>query len=155
MPVKVATAPISVRARVSSAISAPMSKSSRCRRTVNSASGHRREERDLARTGDDGIRLHMRAVDCGADHLGVLERVGVLLAASGKPRDEFTDRAHASRRIDLLFRLADALAHPGEVEHLQDISPQSNAARPRGNNPTRYIASAAPRARAASARSGS
>src|SRR6185503_2066253 len=118
MPVKVATAPMSVRPFVSRAISAPMSKSSRCSR-INSASGHRREECDLARTRDRGLGLHMRVVDRRADHLGVLERVGVFLAAPREPGDQFADRAHISRRIDLFLRLADALAHPGKVEQLQ------------------------------------
>src|SRR5437899_2654257 len=107
MPVNVATAPMSVRPRDSLAISAPASKSSRWMRTDISAPGHRREEGDLARTRDPGFRLDVIAVDRGADHVGVLERVGVFLAAPRQPRDEIADRVHRRRRIDLLFGLAD------------------------------------------------
>src|SRR5437879_10424909 len=92
MPVKVATAPTSVRPAVSAAISPPMSKSSRCSRTVISPSRHRREERDLARAGNRRIGLHVGLVDRGADNLGVLERIGVFLAASGQVRHQIAAR---------------------------------------------------------------
>src|SRR6185369_15283063 len=136
MPVKVATAPISVRPRVSAAISAPMSKSSRCSR-INSASGHRRKECDLARARDRHVGLHMRMVDRGADDLGVLECVGILLAASGQPRHEVANCAHIGRRIDLLLRLADALAYPGEVQqfHVSSVVPaKAGTHNPEPNN---------------------
>src|SRR5215510_14796146 len=94
IPVNVATAPISVRPRDNVAISAPMSKSSLWMRTDMSAPGHRREEGDLARAGDRGLRPHVVAVDRGADHVRVLERIGILLAPSGQPSDEIADRAH-------------------------------------------------------------
>src|SRR5712671_3221557 len=103
MPVKLATAPMSVRPLDRSAISAPTSKSSRWIRTVNSASRHRREERDLARAGDLRLGLYMIAVDRRADHVRILERIGVLLAAARKPCDQFADRPHRRRRIDLLL----------------------------------------------------
>jgi hypothetical protein len=58
----------------------------------------------------------MGAVDGGADHLAVLEGVGVLLAATGEPISSARRTvAIAARRLDLLLRLADALAHPGEI----------------------------------------
>src|SRR5262245_49922197 len=100
-PVKVTTAPISVRPRLSSAASAAASNGSRCRRMVAvmvrlrlcpagkvSASRHRREEGDLARARYRGIGLDVGAVDGGADHLGTLEGVGVFLAAPAQPVDE-------------------------------------------------------------------
>src|SRR6187549_1970339 len=93
IPVKVATAPTSARPALSCAISAAMSKSSRWMRTVTSAPGHRWEERDLARTRNRGLGFHMGAVDRGADHARVLERIGIFLAAPGEPRDEVPDRA--------------------------------------------------------------
>src|SRR5436190_13420571 len=132
MPVKVATAPMSVRPCVSRATSAPMSKSSRCRRTTLS-SRHRRKERDLARACDLRVGLHVIAVDRGADDVGVLEGIVILLAALFEPRDEFANRAHVCRRIDLLLRLADAFAHPGEVEQFHDYHRRSGA--PRSGEP--------------------
>src|SRR5688572_19750123 len=105
MPVNVATAPMSARPCVSRAISAPTSKSSRCSRT-KSASGHRREERNLTRALDRSVRLHVRVVDRRADDLRVLERIGIFLAAFREPGHEFPDGANAHRRIDLLLRLA-------------------------------------------------
>src|SRR4051794_7810752 len=109
MPVKLATAPISVRPCASRAISAPTSKSSRWIRTVKSPPRHRREERNLARAGNLRLGLDMIAVDGCTDHVRVLERVGVFLAAPRKPRDQFTDRPHRRRRIDLFLGFADAL----------------------------------------------
>src|SRR4051812_29306248 len=106
MPAKVATAPMSVRPAVSRAISAPMSKSSRCSRTVTSSSGHRREECDLPRPADRRVGLDVGLVDRRADDLRVLERIGVFLTASAQPGHEIADRAHARWRIDLLLRLA-------------------------------------------------
>src|SRR3954469_16748375 len=116
MPVKVATAPISARPCVSRAISALMSKSSRWMRTVTLAPRHRRGECDLARAGDLRVRLHVVAVDRGANDVRVLERVIILLAPLLEPRDELADRTHVRRRIDLFLGLADAFAHPGEVK---------------------------------------
>src|SRR3954468_24416229 len=116
MPVKLATAPISVRPWERSAISAPTSKSSRWMRTLMSAARHRRKERDLARARDLRVGLHVSLVDRGADHLRVLERVGIFLATSLQPRDQLANRAHARRRVDLFLGLPDALAHPGEIE---------------------------------------
>src|SRR5215475_11174234 len=88
----------------------------------SSAAGHRREERDLAGAGNRGIRLDMGVVDRGADHLRLLEGVGIGLAAARQPGDQFVDGAHVGRRLDGLFRLADPLAHPGEIFHLHPSS---------------------------------
>src|SRR5712691_6767039 len=128
MPVKVTTAPTSVRPRESLPASVAASNGSRCRRTVavmartpnapagkGSAPGHRREESDFACTQDSGVGPDMGAVDGGADHLRVLERVGIFVAAAAEPIDEIADRRDAGRRLDVLLGLADALAHPGEV----------------------------------------
>src|SRR3954454_22985599 len=129
IPVKVATAPMSVRPAVSRAISAPMSKSSRCSRTVTSSSGHRREECDLARPADGCIGLDVGLVDRRADDLRVFRRIGVFLTAPAQPGHEIADRAHAGRRIDLLLRLADALAHPRKINELHTRTLQA-----RGDN---------------------
>src|SRR5215467_6416917 len=136
MPVKVTTAPTSVRPRASLAASLAASNGSRCRRTVAviattpphpaergpgqaSSPGHRRKESDLARAHNRGIGADMGAVDRGADHFRVFEGVGIFGAAPAEPIHQIADRRDALRRLDLLFRLADAFADPGEVTQLQ------------------------------------
>src|ERR1035438_3415083 len=79
------------------------------------SAGHRREKSDLGGPLDWLPSLHVGAVDGGADHLGVLEGVGVVLAARTKPRHQFADRDHSGRNLDVFLRLADALAHPGKI----------------------------------------
>src|SRR5579871_4748 len=88
----------------------------------NSTAGHRREKRDLAGPGDRRIGPHMAMIDGGADHLRVVERVGVLLVAAREPSHELAHRPHARRRIDLLLGLAHALADPGEIQNLHASS---------------------------------
>ena len=72
------------------AISAPMSKSS-CWTRITSASGHRREEGDLARGPDPRIVAHMALVDGGADHLVARERIGEFGSARLEPGDQLGD----------------------------------------------------------------
>src|SRR5437660_2848566 len=88
----------------------------------NSAAGHRREERNLAGAGDHGVRPDMGMVDRGADHLRPFEGMGIGFAAVREPGDQFLDRAHGGWRLDGLLRLANPLAHPGEVFHLHPSS---------------------------------
>src|SRR5215472_15439339 len=128
MPEKLTTAPMSVRPRVSSAISRATSKSACWMRMVTgafmggSAAGHRREEGDLARARYRGVRFDMGMVDRGANHLRLFECVGVGIVARGQPFDQVVDGAYACRRLDGLFRLADPLAHPGEILQLHPSS---------------------------------
>src|SRR5690606_17276393 len=82
------------------------------------ASRHRREEGDLARTRDRRIGARMGPVDGGTDDLRILECVGVFVATLGKPGHQVANRRDAGRQLDILLRLADALAHPCEVEKL-------------------------------------
>src|SRR6185312_8116472 len=100
---------MSVRSAPRAAISRATSKSPSWIRivagTLMSSAGHRREEGDLAGAGDRGIGLHMGMVDRGADHLRLLEGVGISLVARRKPGHEIADRVHARRRLDRLFRL--------------------------------------------------
>jgi len=56
---------------------------------------HGRKKCDLAGARDPRIAAHMRLVDGGADHFGVLEGVGVALASFGQPRNEIGDRRYA------------------------------------------------------------
>src|SRR5882672_3271594 len=127
MPLKLTTAPTSVRPFVSADISRPMSKSASWMRMVTLAvmrsshcqngltAGHRREKGDLAGTGDHRIGFDMGVVDRGADHFRRLEGVPVGLAALRQPGDQIVDGADAVRRLDGFFRLADPFAHPGEI----------------------------------------
>src|ERR1700761_8237119 len=106
MPENDTTAPMSVRPSLSAAISRAASKSSCWIRMVTGAfmsrstAGHRRGESDAALARGDSIPLDMGVFDCGADHLGLLERVGIGFAACGEPADQIVDSAHGGRRID-------------------------------------------------------
>src|SRR5689334_16371852 len=114
MPEKLTTAPMSVRPPVRIAISRAMSKSSSWIRMVTGqlirlAAGHRREECDLAGARDGGVRLDMGMVDRGADHLRLLEGVGIRLILAGQPGDQLFHGAYGGGRLDGLLGLADAL----------------------------------------------
>ena len=61
-------------------------------------------------------------VDRGADHLRLLEGIGIALAASGQPSDEFAHRTHFGWRIERFFGLTDTFADPGEIFHLHSAS---------------------------------
>src|SRR5262245_1173315 len=124
MPVKVTTAPMSLRLCVSLATSAAASNGSGCRRTAAliSSPRHRREERALAGAGDRGIGLDVRAIDRRADHPWIFERVGIFLATPREPPHQIAHRRDAGRQFDLLLGLADALAHPRKVQKLHAYS---------------------------------
>src|ERR1700710_2269463 len=101
MPLKLTTAPMSVRLPVSADISPAMSKSVSWMRMVTaaamtgSAAGHRREKRDLAGAGDHGIGFDVGVVDRGTDHPRRLEGVGIAFAALGQPTHQVVDGADA------------------------------------------------------------
>src|ERR1700761_424409 len=124
MPVKVTTAPISVRPLLNAPTSAPTSKGSRCSLTVAViadqplSAGHRRKERDLAGAGDARIGTHMSLVDRRTDHFRILERIGIAFAARSKPSDEIPDGRDIVRGRDIFLRQTDALAHPGKIAKL-------------------------------------
>src|SRR5262245_9649846 len=124
MPVKVTTAPMSLRLCVSLATSAAASNGSGCRRTAAliSSPRHRREERDLAGAGDRGVGLDVRAIDRRADHPWILEGVGIFLAAPRKPAHQVADGLDPRRQLDFLLGLADALAHPRKIQELHTYS---------------------------------
>src|SRR5262245_42648994 len=132
MPVKATTAPMSARPCVNAAVSAAASNGSRCRRMVadiSSASGHRRKDSDLARSGHRGLGPHMGAVDCRADDLRILERMRVLVAALGEPGHQVADGRDSGRQLDVLLRLADALAHPCEIDELHAFTCRASVRR--------------------------
>src|SRR6516165_8949175 len=127
IPVKVTTAPTSVRPRRSRAASCAASNGSRWRRMLavicaplfrherRSAPGHGGEESNLLRTRDRGIGLDMRPVDCGADHLRIVEGMRIFLAPTAEPVDQVGNSHYSRRQIDILLGLADALAYPGKI----------------------------------------
>src|ERR1700730_1596405 len=84
IPVKVTTAPMSVRPRVSNAASAAASKSALCNRMVAGielSSRHWRKERDFLGARDRRTGLDMGVIYGCADHLGVFKRKRIFLAA--------------------------------------------------------------------------
>src|SRR5262249_50725951 len=115
VPVKVTMAPMSLRPTLSFAISAPMSKSC-CWTRITSASGHRREESDLARGPPPPTVTHMALVDGGAGHLLPPEGIGELRPARFKPGDQLGDRGDMLRHRDVFRGAADLLLDPGEIE---------------------------------------
>ena len=58
----------------------------------------------------------VNAVEGGANRERLGEGVRVALAPFGEPGDEVADGRHGRWRIELLLRLADPLAHPGEIK---------------------------------------
>src|SRR5215208_4852521 len=108
IPVKVTTAPTSVRPRARAVVSSARSKAPRCNRTVTLPSRHRRKERDLPGAGDRGRVLDVLLVDGGPNDLRVLERVGVVLALSGQPGDEVGDGGDLGGRREFLLPRPDA-----------------------------------------------
>src|SRR5262245_10281060 len=127
MPVKVTSAPTSGRPRLSLSASAAASNGSCCRRMVAviSPSRHRRAKSDLPGTGDCSVGLDMGAVDRGADHLRVLEGMGVFFTAPGEPSHQIPDGRDPGGEVDLLLRLADALTHPRKIHELHVECPVS------------------------------
>src|SRR5262245_45755229 len=119
MPVKVTTAPMSLRLCVSLAASAAASNGTGA---LISSPPRRREERALAGAGDRGIGLDVRAIDRRADHPWIFERVGIFLATPREPPHQIAHRRDAGRQFDLLLGLADALAHPRKVQKLHAYS---------------------------------
>src|SRR5450756_149984 len=116
-PMKLAMAPIPASVRRNAAISAPISKSSRCTRTAISTPGHRREERDLV------ARLHRRIVareilvDRNAHRLALPERRGPGAAARDQLRAQAVHVAGPRRQIEHLPGYAHVLAQPGKVKN--------------------------------------
>src|SRR5262252_732879 len=120
IPVNVTTAPTSVRSRVSTAASAAASKSAVCSLMVAGmlSSRHWREKRDLLGARDRRTRLHMGAVDSGADHLGIGKGKRIFLPSRGEPDHEISHGCDAGWGVYDLLALADAFAHPGEIQKL-------------------------------------
>src|SRR5471032_1238316 len=116
-PMKLAMAPIPGSARRNAAISAPISKSSRCTRTAISTPGHRREECDFI------ARLHRRIVvseihvDRNAHRLARAERRGPGAAARDQLRAQAVHVAGFARQFEHLRGHAHILAQPGKVEN--------------------------------------
>ena len=52
------------------------------------------------------------------NHIGILERMGIFLAARLQPLHQIAHRAHITRHIQIFLGLADALAHPCKIKNL-------------------------------------
>src|SRR5215469_4077852 len=133
-PMKDVTPPISLRPRVSAAISAPGSKSSRWTRIIASASGDRREERDLVAGFEAMVVGDVFAIDRDAHQLRVGQRVDIIRPARLQPIDELRHGRDAARRIEHLFGRADLLPQPGEIEEFH--TPNLSRSRARLNQPS-------------------
>src|ERR1700682_4544039 len=114
-------APISVRPDVSRAISALMSKSSCCT-LITLASGHRREEGDLARAADLRVMADMALIDGRADDLRALKGIGEFGTAGFQPSHHIADGGDVRGQLDLLGGDAGLLLDPGEIEETHRFS---------------------------------
>src|SRR5689334_18393440 len=115
-PTNEATPPIRWLPRASLSSSAPTSKSSRWTRITGSASGDRREERDLVAAPHRMVPADIFLVDRDPHHREVLQRLGEARPARLQPAEQRADRGHLGRRIDALLGDADPAAQPGEVQ---------------------------------------
>src|SRR5271155_6129094 len=94
--------------------SAPMSKSSRCTRIIASASGDRREDRDLVAGAYRVVEPHIVMVDRDPNDGAVLQRRRIIGAARAEPIEQPGHVADLRRQRQFLFGAADSRAQPGE-----------------------------------------
>src|SRR4029077_8647424 len=119
IPAKGAAAPTDVRPRGSKALSAAAEKAAVCNRMVaaiRSSSRHGRKERDLGGARQRCAGLDMSVVDGCADDPGIFKRKRIFFAAPGEPVHEVRNRRNAGRRLHDFLALADAFAHPSEIQ---------------------------------------
>src|SRR5207253_2783321 len=95
--------------------SAPTSKSPSWTRTVTSASGERRKERDLARADDRHIESRRALIDRRAERGALGQCLGVPRAAAAQPLDQVAYRLDVVRQRHLFVGGADGPLHPGKV----------------------------------------
>src|SRR6187551_2090483 len=108
-------APMSLRPAFSRAISAPMSKSSVWTR-ITLASGHWREQGNLARGSDRSVMAHMGLVDRSPDHFGAGESVVEFRPAGLQPSHQLGDGGDLARQLHVLCGDAGLLLDPSEIE---------------------------------------
>src|SRR3984893_11598294 len=96
--------------------STPTLKSSRCTRIIGSASGDRREERDLVAFAQRVLGSDIVLIDRNAHDSEIPQRLGISAAAGAQPIEQPRDIANLGRQGDLLLGAADAGAQPGEIE---------------------------------------
>ena len=65
----------------------------------------------------------MGVVDGCTDHLRIVKRVGIFLSTLAEPSHQLAYGRNSGRRINLLFRLADALADPRKISKLHECNP--------------------------------
>src|SRR5215472_125121 len=117
-PMKLATPPMPWRPSVKRAISAPTSKSSRWTRIIASASGDRREQRDLVIGAHGVAHRHVFLIDRDTHHREILERLGEARAPPLEPAQERGHVHHLGGRLDALLGEADLGTQPGEIKDL-------------------------------------
>src|SRR5215472_9944568 len=100
------------------ASSTPMSKSSRCTRIIASASGYRREDRDLVHIAQRVLPSDIVLVDGDAHHRQVAQRLGIAGATRLQPAQQPGHIADFRRQRQFLLGAADARAKPSEIEDL-------------------------------------
>src|SRR5690348_10308552 len=124
-PTKQASPPMSRRPSVSRDSSTPISKSASWTRIIRSASRHRREQGDLIRGGDRVVGPDIFEIDRDLHHAAISEHGLVGRPPRLEPVEQLADRGDARRRRELLARLAELAAKPGEIEQLhQPTSPK-------------------------------
>src|SRR4029077_2804497 len=94
----------------------PTSKSSRCTRIIGSASGDRREERDLVAFAQRGPGSDIILIYRNAHESEIAQCLGISAAAGAQPIEQPRDIANLGRQGDLLLGAADARSQPGEIK---------------------------------------
>src|SRR6266436_8240499 len=96
--------------------SAPTSKSSRCTRIIGSASGDRREQRDLVAFAQRVLGSDIILIDRDPYHSEIPQRLGISAAAGAQPIEQTRDIANFGRQGHLLLGAADARSQPREIK---------------------------------------
>src|SRR2546427_5222253 len=111
---KLATPPMRWLPAVRRSSSTPTSKSSRCTRIIGSASGDRREERDLVAFPQRVLGSDIILIDRNPHDSQIPQRLGISAAAGAQPIEQTPDIANFGRQGNLLLGAADARSQPSE-----------------------------------------
>ena len=87
---------------------------SRCKR-LRLSTRHWGKKRDFAGILNCRVRPYVTMINGGTDHMGSFKGMSILFAARGEPCHQFTDGLYPGWSLDDFLRLADTLAHPGEI----------------------------------------
>src|SRR6266436_4600 len=103
----------------------PTSKSSRCTRIIGSASGDRREERDLVAFAQRVLGSDIVLIDRNPHDPQIPQRLGISAAAGAQPIEQRRDIANFGRQGDFFLGAADARSQPGEIEEPHEITSEN------------------------------